>query len=93
MAQEDRSQRNADQPLIRRDAGNYSLRWKVCYGAAWLLAYCVFYVALRYFGSDDSVGETLSSPEFYLSALVTLAGIVAIYWFMTDRSGTSRRDS
>jgi hypothetical protein len=57
-----------------------------CLPIAWVL------VGLRYFISNDSVGETLSSPGFYLSVLGTLALIAAVYWFMTDRSGGSRRD-
>jgi hypothetical protein len=88
----DDGRRLGGEPVLRRDASSYSLRWKVLYGAAWLLAYCVFMVGLRYFVYDDPVGETLSSAGFYLSALGTLALIVVVYWFMTDRSGGSRRD-
>lgn len=81
---------NFKEPILRKDAGKYSLRWKTLCTISMMLAYCAVVVGVRYAVSGDSIGETLSSPQFYFSALGTLLLILGVFWLLTDRNRGSK---
>lgn len=81
---------DSSRSVLRRDAADYSLRWKLLYGLAVLIAYCVLLFGVRYFVYGVDVDDILSSGSFYLSAIGTGFLIGGIYWVMTDRNKRER---